>query len=420
MTLFPSQNITFIILMGLASLATQTTKAGWFEEQNSEIILPTIEGSELARHSLFSLPTCLFPVLPLGHFWNKVDGQWVVRKNQYAPQRDTVVVTYGPDADHDDNINFLTLIDNVNVQSFAHTLSEKTNISRSYPSRLNFNTANSQYDRGHCIDLRDTFPSSTRSNSNNDSRNYIPETQKFNAWWGRVGRNMIVRNLRKEGGAYAQFPFYGDDTHTTLDGTRIPKGVYFAEFIMNDISEGKKPVSLYEILWSTPPKNADELYAEPNRIFSQRTATYHRKIIPAQQPLMDPFSCYPAPIVRSGTIVTIRPYERWGKYYSAHPEIRRADEKSLLNFSRQALLERKDALNKLLYIDKCLEKHKNLDSVPWFLSLTTAHLEYLTEQQSLSPRTTNAIKTVIRRFSSNNPLDPDHNHRDTLRYFLND
>ncbi len=211
-----------------------------------------IQGSTEALEFFRTLNPVLFPLAPFEYrrFYN--NGYYILQKHRDAKDQELQVVLYGP---HNGKVNFLTLINGVNVQSFAHTRTKTFDPeARSYPMlpRRDYVVRGFDYEAvgktkyhmpGHCIDHADTLEVGPKASySTFDRRNYIPEPPK--SYWGLYIRNPLSRKIRKAKGGYLQFPYYANVLKKTVDGTFVPAGVFFSEVY------DYKVTKTYNVSWS--------------------------------------------------------------------------------------------------------------------------------------------------------------------------
>lgn len=197
-----------------------------------------------------TLPINVLPLLPTSYRWVKEGDEYVVMKHRSAPDHSLEFVVYADNTLSPTRVNYCTLIDDINVQSFAHTrnVGETFKGKRdSYPfmvqeSLLPITTTkhllrdhfkSTSYIDGHCIDHADThYPEKVNyHHSSKDIRNHIPEPDR--SYWGLHVRNPLVASIRKEGGCYMQLPYYSINSPKTNLGVFVPEGVYFNKFSRN-------------------------------------------------------------------------------------------------------------------------------------------------------------------------------------------
>jgi len=220
-----------------------------YVEQLYEETTFTLEGTDTAAALLSNLPSQLQPVVPFEYKWFFKEGQYTLKKHLDGQDQKIQIITFGP---YQDKIHYLCQINNVTVQSFAHTRQKTFNPEkRKYPmdpARKNYFVPNFLYREGkyhtpgHCIDHADTFEVGDEANySTNDKRNYIPEPPK--SYWGLHVRSHVVKALRRNSGAYMQIPYYSLQPLVTYDGTMVPEGVFFSEIYDNKITK------TYDVNW---------------------------------------------------------------------------------------------------------------------------------------------------------------------------
>ncbi len=185
----------------------------------------------------------LWPALPESYEW-RINGENVeLYKHKSASPHEFDFVTYRTDCD--DKVDFLSRWDQVTHHAYAYTRQDSP-IHPKHPARTvypitQFEFGTETYMRGHCIDCIDTFGLTDKSRvkgmtiiesiSTFDPRNYIPELMVPTNNWGKEVRCNLVMDIRKTGGCYAQYMYYGHTYTRTTDSsaTAIPLGVYFVE-----------------------------------------------------------------------------------------------------------------------------------------------------------------------------------------------
>jgi len=193
------------------------------------------ECSVEARQLFDNLPKLLMPITPFEYKWVFNGASYELKRHSEAKEHQIKVVIYGP---KNGKINFITQIDGVTSQSFAHTRPKSYDAElRHYPMkpRKDYAVPNFDYEAlgrtkyhmpGHCIDHADTLDVG-ELNSTNDARNYIPEPPK--SYWGLYIRNPLVQAIRRRKNAYVQYPYYSQNPLKTFDGTPVPDGIFFSE-----------------------------------------------------------------------------------------------------------------------------------------------------------------------------------------------
>ena len=221
-------------------------------------------------------PHHLFPILPESYRWLVQDnGKYVVECYNDATARYVEFVVYGPDEKN--RVNYLTLFDGQNHQSFAHTRSETYKggkpgydfyelLGTPTGGRATRSTVRlgKRFLDGHCIDTADTMTNnpfnestSKKNDSNLDPKNHIPEPTETK--WGKNIRQTHVLHLRNVGGSYMQFPHYSENPDLTNNNAvlcnnirqfgpkYVPEGVYFV-----DVDARYKVTNSYYISWNDP------------------------------------------------------------------------------------------------------------------------------------------------------------------------
>lgn len=204
-----------------------------------------------------AMPKHTLPVLPAGYRWVKHDNKYGIMRTTTTPEKDIHVVIYGPNKNQIPRINYIMQVDDVTTYGFAHTKNSDGPKDRNYPMNDDafrvptYDYSHTRYKthiRGHVIDHQDTITNFAQENwSTLDARNYIPEPPIYN--WGLCIRRLAVQQLRKRpgGGAYAQQAYYSDNPATTMNGTKVPKFVYFYPYSMDgDTYTSANP---YNIKW---------------------------------------------------------------------------------------------------------------------------------------------------------------------------
>lgn len=236
-----------------------------------------------------TLPLNVFPLLPTSYRWVKEGDEYVVMKHRSAPDHRLEFVVFADDALSPTKVNYCTLIDDINIQSFAHTRdSGKTfggkrdaypfmvqesllPITTKYPLRNQLKLIYCL--DGHCIDHADTiYPEKVNHyHSSKDIRNHIPEPD--HSYWGLHVRNPLVASIRKEGGCYMQIPYYSSRSSKTNLGALVPEGVYFNKFSRNVKNDGVTISSqnIYHIPWN------DDIHL-PSQTESWRTLLNKKKV----------------------------------------------------------------------------------------------------------------------------------------------
>lgn len=239
--------------------------------QQSEFIEGNLTYSDTnnGKDNIFTLPYNLWPRTPLGHRWVVGhDNKANFMRHQDSVSVKTEVSVYGPDADN--RVNYITLFEGVNVQSFCHTRPaddtychggpKKTKQINRYPSDLTTEMFKSdidkkQYIRGHCIDYKDTIDREPFSSS--DKINLLPEVDS-SIYYNNI-RNWHVHDIRKNGNAYMQIPYYDDKSNyhfyssgminKTKSGALVPKGVFLTEIELGHVVSIS---STLDFSWSFP------------------------------------------------------------------------------------------------------------------------------------------------------------------------
>ena len=221
-------------------------------------------------------PQHLFPILPESYRWSVQDnGKYVVECYNDTIPRYVEFVVYGPDKTN--KVNYLTLFDGQNHQSFSHTRSETYKGAKpgydfyellgtpaSGRATRSTERLGKRFLDGHCIDTADTMTNnpfnestSRKNDSNIDPKNHIPEPTETK--WGKNIRQSHVRNLRRDGGSYMQFPYYNENPILTninavlcnnirqFDNKYVPEGVYFV-----DVDDHYNITASYDIAWDDP------------------------------------------------------------------------------------------------------------------------------------------------------------------------
>ena len=203
------------------------------------------------------LTLCELPPLREGYTWMEVGGSYEpVAIN--GPMNDPVTVRmYGPDAQGRFNYNFYQQGRLIGSRAFTRPTGGNfqgvpgagRNDFPMWADYVNPVTGES-FVRGHNVDFVDTAqPPGTAAQdlSTMDPLNFTPEE----ADWGIHVRRMLVGEIRSTSGAqgqYRQMEFY-DPASTprfTVNGRRIPDGVYFAEY--NSVTG--QPVRAYLVRYS--------------------------------------------------------------------------------------------------------------------------------------------------------------------------
>lgn len=200
-----------------------------------------------------------WPALPESYEWRINENKSIeLFKHKDAPDRNVHFVTYFTDLL--DRFNFLSRWDGATQHSFAYTRKDLNNdgLRGTYPIDL------PGYVCGHCIDFLDTQGISeistcpggygsiiVESISTLDPRNYIPEPDKPRGYWGLTARRDFVKQIRQEGGTYAQYMYYFFAPPTT-NGVAVPWGIYFVQTTPS--------VNSYNIPWPHPNGSVDPVH----------------------------------------------------------------------------------------------------------------------------------------------------------------
>lgn len=260
------------------------------EEYEKAEIINASKIPDAYRLITHALPLNVFPILPTSYRWKKEENEYVVMKHKAAPYHRLEFVVFSNDLQFPSTVNYLTLIDDVNVQSFAQTRPKGHTFGGTrtpYPFTVTepllplgvplYNLRNHVYLRpyvdGHCIDHADTiWPEYINySHSSNDPRNHIPEP--YNSYWGLHIRNPLVASIRNQGGCYMQLPYYSLNPLKTNLGPFVPEGIYFTEF--SRFNErgllSMPPQKTYHIPWN------DNIHA-PNQTLPWNVLLEHKRV----------------------------------------------------------------------------------------------------------------------------------------------
>ena len=214
-----------------------------FIEPNPKNIIYSENQPDLYGHQyLFALDRSFWPILPMGYHWLIEPGKWpIIKKYKDFPDDQKIeFVIYGPNKKG--QVNYLTLINDTTVQSYANSRNPTT-----YESKKNNDIGvapedGRHLDAGHCVDQKDTMDEKIENIDHlsiNDPLNIIPEP----ATWNQKIRNHLVRwAIRENDGAYMQRIYY-DDCHLykfssedkafrfnkgEAQQVNVPSGVYFS------------------------------------------------------------------------------------------------------------------------------------------------------------------------------------------------
>ena len=200
---------------------------------------------------IFDLPPTFWPILPMGYKWFHVSKKTlpIVKKHPENKERKFEITAFGPNDQKDPlkRINYVTWFDQFNVQAYANTRPKKSTYPEKctkYPITVKDYTTSDgiRYDRGHCIDHKDTISQSGKEKlSTAHPKNFIPEPTFWNrplrrTWVGQIRTNAPKGHkltAKQSQGAYMQRVYYhpislydpSDALLTTNNNTPIPVGV---------------------------------------------------------------------------------------------------------------------------------------------------------------------------------------------------
>lgn len=238
------------------------------DEQYEKVeIINTSRVPDAYQYITHHLPLNVFPVLPTSNRWTKQGQEYVAMKHKDAPLHRLEFGVFSDNLESPSKVNYITLIDNVNVQSFFYTRPKGKTFKgkrdsyaftvaepRSLLSSSIHNTRSQVYLKpyvdGHCGDHADTpYPEVLNwTHSSADPRNHIPEPP--NSYWGLHVRNHLVADIREQEGCYMQSPYYSIHSPKTNLGPLVPEGVYFTRF-----NHFITPQETYHIPWDDPIHN---------------------------------------------------------------------------------------------------------------------------------------------------------------------
>lgn len=220
-----------------------------------------------------------YPMLPVSHLWRVDEDKKVdLRAHQDAPHkvklytfgyREPGKLAYIVQEGHRGRASFKT------IHSYSPTRQAVWTGPRSQKTFITHKGIT--YDAGHCIDHADTPDERLRLynpvHSTDHPANLIPEPK---GGWGGIIRSHLVKDIRKQNGAYSQYVYYGADAKLKYADApfraAIPSGVLFFEHSSASSSKASGIVSGWQVDW-----NDDGIqYASTGR--GPRTRLRHHQI----------------------------------------------------------------------------------------------------------------------------------------------
>jgi len=266
----------FLIFLSCALNCLSASQHSLREELDSQYVNTQITSRQKiseAHHLITkTLLPYVFPCLPDSHRWVKEGNEYVVKRYQDAKEHDIEFVVFADHPLSPSVVNYLTMVDGRNVQSYAHTRPKTFQGKRdslefivtpdlAYPSLRGF-TINKRLIDGHCIDHADTiYPESiNKVHSSKEPRNHLAESD-----WGLYVRRELVASIRSTSGSYMQMPYYSANPLMTSLATPVPLGVHFFTFQPYESH-------IYNIHWDASVCTKDQGWRNflyPNEVFSQ-------------------------------------------------------------------------------------------------------------------------------------------------------